>query len=35
MHDGEAEIDVGLVQRLVTARFPYLAALPVPRFPGS
>jgi aminoglycoside phosphotransferase (APT) family kinase protein len=29
MHDGEAEIDVGLVQCLVTARFPDLAALPV------
>ena len=29
MHDGEAEIDVGLVQRLVAAQFPDLAALPV------
>ena len=29
MHDGEAEIDAALVRRLVAARFPQLAGLPV------
>lgn len=29
MHDGEAEIDAGLVRRLLAAQFPDLAALPV------
>jgi aminoglycoside phosphotransferase (APT) family kinase protein len=29
MHDDEAEIDVGLVQRLLTSQFPELASLPL------
>jgi aminoglycoside phosphotransferase (APT) family kinase protein len=32
MHDGEADIDVGLVRRLVAAQFPGLAGLPVTAF---
>ena len=32
MHDGEADIDAGLVQRLVAAQFPRLASLPVREF---
>ena len=29
MHDGEVDIDPGLVRRLVAAQFPHLADLPV------
>jgi aminoglycoside phosphotransferase (APT) family kinase protein len=32
MHDGEADIDAGLVRRLVAAQFPALAGLPVTAF---
>jgi aminoglycoside phosphotransferase (APT) family kinase protein len=32
MHDGEADIDAGLVRRLVAAQFPALAGLPVSAF---
>jgi aminoglycoside phosphotransferase (APT) family kinase protein len=32
MHDGEADIDAGLVQRLVAAQFPQFASLPVREF---
>ena len=29
MHDGEVDIDAGLVRRLVAAQFPRLGGLPV------
>jgi aminoglycoside phosphotransferase (APT) family kinase protein len=32
MHDGEADIDAGLVRRLIAAQFPALAGLPVTAF---
>ena len=32
MHDGEADIDAGLVRRLVAGQFPALAGLPVTAF---
>jgi hypothetical protein len=31
MHDGELDIDAGMVERLVAGQFPELAGLPVRR----
>ncbi len=35
MHDGEADIDAGLVRRLLAAQFPGLAGLPVSEVPST
>ena len=35
MHDGEADIDAGLVRKLVASQFPELAGLPVTEFAST